>query len=72
MLSMFGSTYICESTFSVMKRLKSNARNRLADETLDARLRLATTEVDVDIERLIKDRCVNNKHQMTLNCLAVV
>ena len=55
MLSMFGSTYICESTFSVMKRLKSNARNRLADETLDARLRLATTEVDVDIERLIKD-----------------
>ena len=55
MLSMFGSTYICESTFSVMKRLKSNARNRLADETLDARLRLATTEVDVDIERSIKD-----------------
>ena len=54
MLSMFGSTCICESTFSVMKRLKSNARNRLADETLDARLRLATTEVDVDIERLIK------------------
>ena len=52
---MFGSTYICESTFSVMKRLKSNARNRLADEILDARLRLATTEVDVDIERLIKD-----------------
>ena len=49
---MFGSTYICESAFSVMK---SNARNRLADETLDARLRLATTKVDVDIERLIKD-----------------
>ena len=48
---MFGSTYICESTFSVMKRLKSNARNRLADETLDSRLRLATTEVDVDIEQ---------------------
>ena len=30
MLSIFGSTYICENTFSVMKRLKSNARNRLA------------------------------------------
>ena len=27
MLSIIGSTYICESTFSVMKRLKSNARN---------------------------------------------
>ena len=55
MLSIFGSTYVCESTFFVMKRLKSNARNRLADETLDACLRLATTEVDVDVEGLIKN-----------------
>ena len=55
MLSIFGSTYIGKSTFSVIKRLKSNARNRWADETLDACLRLATTEVDVDIEGLIKN-----------------
>ena len=49
MLSIFGSTYICKSTFYVMKKLKSNARNRFADKTMDACLRLATTEVDVDI-----------------------
>ena len=54
MLSMFGSTYICESTFSVMKRLKSSTRNRLGDETLDACLRLSTTNIDVDIERLLQ------------------
>ena len=55
MLLIFGSAYICESTFSVMKTLKSNTRNRLADETLDVCLQLATTEVDVDIEVLIKN-----------------
>ena len=54
MLSMFGSTYICESTFSVMKRLKSSTRNRLGDETLDACLRLSTINIDVDIERLLQ------------------
>ena len=56
MLSMFGSTYICESTFSVMKRLKFHTRNRLGDETLDACLRLSTTIINVDIERLINDK----------------
>ena len=55
MLSILGSTYIFENTFYVMKRLKSNARNRFADKTLDACLRLATTEVDVDIEGSIKN-----------------
>ena len=54
MLSVFGSIYICESTFSVMKRLKSSTRNRLRDETLDACLRLSTTNIDVDIERLLQ------------------
>ena len=54
MLSMFNSSYICESTFSVMKRLKSSTRNRLGDETLDACLRLSITNIDVDIERLLQ------------------
>ena len=54
MLSMFGSSYICESTFSVMKRLKSSTRNRLGDETLDACLGLSTTNINVDIERLLQ------------------
>ncbi|KAK1893986.1 General transcription factor II-I repeat domain containing protein 2A [Dissostichus eleginoides] len=35
MASMFGSTYICESNFSMMKHIKSRERNRLTDETLN-------------------------------------
>ena len=50
MCSMFGSTYICESTFSCMKQLKSDAWNRMSDETLDACLRLSTSEIEVNID----------------------
>jgi len=32
---------VCESTFSTMKQVKSKNRNRMADEALDDRLRLA-------------------------------
>uniref|UniRef100_A0A3P8TK50 HAT C-terminal dimerisation domain-containing protein n=1 Tax=Amphiprion percula TaxID=161767 RepID=A0A3P8TK50_AMPPE len=34
MASMFGSTYICESSFSTMKHINSKERNRLTDETI--------------------------------------
>uniref|UniRef100_A0A3Q2QH27 HAT C-terminal dimerisation domain-containing protein n=1 Tax=Fundulus heteroclitus TaxID=8078 RepID=A0A3Q2QH27_FUNHE len=34
MASMFGSTYVCESSFSTMKHIKSKERNRLTDEIL--------------------------------------
>ena len=40
MHSMFGCTYVCESTFSTMKQVKSKNRNQMADETLDDSLRL--------------------------------
>jgi len=33
--SMFGSTHVCESTFSTTKQVKSKNRNQMADKTLD-------------------------------------
>ena len=50
---MSGSTYNYESAFSIMKRIKSNARNRTADEIVDACLRLFI-EIKVDIDTTIK------------------
>jgi len=35
MHSMFGNTYVHESTFSTMKRVTSENGNRMADEKLD-------------------------------------
>jgi len=42
MHSIFGNTYVCECTFSTVKQVKSENRNRMAEEkTLDDSLRLA-------------------------------
>uniref|UniRef100_A0A2H8TM48 SCAN domain-containing protein 3 n=2 Tax=Melanaphis sacchari TaxID=742174 RepID=A0A2H8TM48_9HEMI len=52
MLSMFGTTYICECTFSNMKHIKSKHRNRLTDETLSHLLRVSSSEIEVDFAAL--------------------
>ena len=43
-LSMFGSTYICESVFSTLKHVKSKHRSVLTDTHVKELLRVATTE----------------------------
>jgi len=48
MHSTFRSTYVCESTFSTMRQVKSKNRNRMADKTQDDILRLAATTTGVD------------------------
>ena len=53
MHSMFGSTYVCESTFSTMKLVKSRNKNRMVNQTLDNCLRLSTTSTDIDIETVV-------------------
>lgn len=52
--SMFGSTYLCESAFSAMKFIKNRHRSSLSDSSLLDLLRLATTNIDVDIPALVK------------------
>ncbi|XP_023211103.1 general transcription factor II-I repeat domain-containing protein 2B-like [Centruroides sculpturatus] len=52
-VSMFGSTYICEHAYSDMKYIKSKYRNSLKDSTLEDIIRLATTNIDVDIKDIV-------------------
>ena len=56
MHSMFRSTYVCESTFSTMKHVKSRNKNRMANQTLDNGLRLSTTSIDIDIESIVSGK----------------
>ena len=42
-LAFFGSTYICEATFSLMKHTKNKNRSRTTQENLEAVLRIANT-----------------------------
>lgn len=55
MTSMFGSTYICESVFSTMNFIKNKNRGSLTDSTLRHLMRLATTELKVDINSLVNE-----------------
>jgi len=54
MLVLFGSTYICEQTFSVMKFTKSRYRSSLTDDHLSAVLRISTSDIQPDFNTLVK------------------
>ncbi|KAL0879657.1 hypothetical protein ABMA27_003372 [Loxostege sticticalis] len=52
---VFGSTYKCEQFFSLMKTNKSKSRTRLTDENLENWLRLCTSEIFPDINKLVSE-----------------
>ncbi|KAL1279509.1 hypothetical protein QQF64_026182 [Cirrhinus molitorella] len=60
-LSIFGSTYICEHTFSAMTRIKSRFRVRLTDCNLQSQLHCAVTSFEPDFNKLVCSR----QHQMS-------
>lgn len=53
--SMLGSTYLCESSFSNMKFIKSKYRCSLSDKALTQLLRLSTTNIKVNIDALVSE-----------------
>lgn len=55
MTSLFGSTYCCEQFFSKMKLAKARSKIQLTEEHLTSQLRVATTSVKADIDKLCKD-----------------
>ena len=62
LLSMFGSTYLCEAAFSAMKSIKSKERNLLNQTSLEACLRLALTSVDIDTKELASKMQAHPSH----------
>ncbi|CAK6435131.1 unnamed protein product [Pipistrellus nathusii] len=54
-LSLFGSTYLCEQSFSSMNLIKSRVRGRLIDENLLSCLKLKTTTYKPDLPKLSKE-----------------
>jgi len=52
MLSIFGSSYICEQTYSKMKHAKTNSRNKLSDSHLQDILRIGTSKLNPNIAEL--------------------
>ncbi|KAM8972164.1 general transcription factor II-I repeat domain-containing protein 2-like [Pelodytes ibericus] len=62
MATIFGSTYVCEQTFSRIKHLKSPTRSRLTDAHLHHLLRLAVTNMEPDIDHLISQKQAHSSH----------
>ena len=56
---MFGSSYVREQLFSKMKFVKNKMRSRLTDSHLDAVLRLSTSKISANVDKLSQ----NIKHQ---------
>jgi len=62
LVSLFGSSYICEQAFSVMNLNKSKFRARLSDEHLHSILRVASTGLPPNIEKLASQKNCNISH----------
>ncbi len=54
-LSIFGSTYLCEQVFSSMNYIKSKYRSRLTDDSLQSCVKIKVTSYSPDIEKLSSD-----------------
>ena len=52
---LFGSTYCSEQFFSKMKVTKTRCSSQLTEEHLTCQLRVATTSVKADIDKLCRD-----------------
>ncbi|XP_072401609.1 general transcription factor II-I repeat domain-containing protein 2B-like [Diabrotica undecimpunctata] len=57
--TMFGSTYMCETSFSNMNFLKKKYRSRLTDAHLEDTLRLCCSTREPDHKQLAQDRRCN-------------
>lgn len=54
-LVLFGSTYICERTFSLMVSTKNKYRSQITDENLHSVLRIATSDLEPNFEEIMSD-----------------
>jgi 17beta-estradiol 17-dehydrogenase/3beta-hydroxysteroid 3-dehydrogenase/mitotic-spindle organizing protein 1 len=59
---VFGSTYICEQTFSTVNVNKSKQRASLTDEHSEDILKTSTTNMVPECEKLIADKKCNVSH----------
>ncbi|KAL4135442.1 hypothetical protein QTP88_007051 [Uroleucon formosanum] len=55
-LSMFGSTYVCEQLFSLMKLNKSKSRNQISNLKLKSVLHLASRSSCANIDSLVQNK----------------
>ena len=72
-MAQFGSTYVCEQFFSRMNFVKSRTRTRLTDCHLENCLRVATSSIPPDMDRLVMDmKCQKSHYRRWLPLYVVI
>jgi hypothetical protein len=56
MCALLGSTYSCEQFVSRMKHVQSKTRTQITDQHLEDNLRIATSDIDANIDNLVKEK----------------
>ena len=55
-MALFGSTYLCKQFFSKMGFMKSLYRSVMTDEHLENGLRVASTTIKVNLNRVLQKK----------------
>lgn len=55
-VSIFGTTYMCEQTFSKMKYVKSNYRANFSDDHLKSILTIGSSNLEPDFKEILKSK----------------
>ena len=61
-LNIFGSTYICEQTFSIMNMNKNKQRSSLSNKSLEDILKISTSPMYPDYDKLVAGKRCNASH----------
>ena len=62
-LNIFGSTFICEQTFSIINMNKNKQRSSLSNESLEDILKISTSHMYLDYHKLIARKRCNVSHK---------
>jgi hypothetical protein len=62
MFSVFGSTYLCEKTFSNMKYVKSKYRTSLSNEHLNSILIIGITKFEPNLTGILSNKQFQTSH----------
>uniref|UniRef100_A0A674JUH9 SPIN-DOC-like zinc-finger domain-containing protein n=1 Tax=Terrapene triunguis TaxID=2587831 RepID=A0A674JUH9_9SAUR len=60
--SIFGSTYICEQTFSIMNMNKNKQRSSLTDDHFEDIMKISTSNMTPEYDKLVAEKRCNISH----------
>ena len=61
-MTLFGSTWVCESSFSKMNNIKNKHRSTLTDQHLEDILRISCTQFEPDFKKIAQSNQCHMSH----------